>query len=182
MRTREQEKACGRTINMKVSMLARTLGKTWTTLWPKVRRYEERKDIGRALSPEEEQRLLMAAAKSKSATILVFVRVLLLTAMRCGELSVNDLEAGGLRAAHHNCGPRQDIIRHWPSDSDKSGIDALDGRPRQVVHQQVWCNDSRSLLVSFRDECPEGPNPANAYCKEGVEHCAEGRQGNVQAA
>jgi integrase len=77
----------GRTINMEVGMLARAVGKSWSNLWPKVARLEERKDTGRALSFDEEQRILDAAARSKNPVIVTFLRILLLTAMRCGELA-----------------------------------------------------------------------------------------------
>src|SRR5689334_19287573 len=52
--TRLDEKACGRPINMEVGELSRAIGKKWSTLWPGVRKLEERKDVGKALSPEEE--------------------------------------------------------------------------------------------------------------------------------
>ncbi|MCE5308523.1 MAG: site-specific integrase [Acidobacteriales bacterium] len=88
IRTRLNEGACGRTINMELGELSRAIGRKWSVLWPKVRKLEERKDAGRALSPEEEKRLLEAAAMKKrwqlAATI---IRALLLTGMRCGELT-----------------------------------------------------------------------------------------------
>ena len=61
IRARLDESACGRTINMEVGELSRAIGKPWSVLWPKVRKLEERKDVGRALSPEEEKRPLDAA-------------------------------------------------------------------------------------------------------------------------
>src|ERR1019366_6376781 len=98
LRTKRQEKAgahvqttdetaSGRTVNMEVSMLARAIGRTRSDLWPKVKTLEERKDTGRALTDDEEQSLLDAASDSRSPTIVTYIRVLLLTAMRCGELS-----------------------------------------------------------------------------------------------
>jgi integrase len=86
MHARKTEGAGGRTVNMEVSMLARAIGKKWSILWPKVKRNEELTDTGRALAPEEEARLLKAAADSGSWVLETFIRVLLLTAMRCGEL------------------------------------------------------------------------------------------------
>jgi integrase len=86
LRKRAGEGVGGRTINMELSLLARAMGKTWTVLWPKVKHNEEPKDTGRALAPEEEARLLKAAADSGSWVLETFIRVLLLTAMRCGEL------------------------------------------------------------------------------------------------
>jgi integrase len=87
MRAREGEGAGGRTINMEVSMLARTIGRTWQVLWPKLKRYEEPKDTGRGLTAEEEARLLRAADEARSPVVATFVKGLLLTAMRCGELT-----------------------------------------------------------------------------------------------
>jgi integrase len=72
---------------MEISMLARAIGKTWNVLWPKVKHNEEPKDTGRALTPEEEARLLKAAAEARSPVLETFVKTLLLTGMRCGELT-----------------------------------------------------------------------------------------------
>lgn len=56
-------------------------------MWPKVKKLEERKDVGRALSPEEEARLLGAASEvHRSSLIGLFIRVALLTGMRSGEI------------------------------------------------------------------------------------------------
>jgi integrase len=56
-------------------------------LWPRVKKLEERKEVGRALSPDEEKRLLEAADKNRSANVRTMVRVSLLTGFRAGELS-----------------------------------------------------------------------------------------------
>jgi integrase len=86
--TRIEEKASGRTINMEVGELSRAIGKHWSVLWPKVRKQEERKDVGQALSPAEETRLLDAAGKKKRwEHAAVIIRALLLTGMRSGELT-----------------------------------------------------------------------------------------------
>ena len=88
IRTRLDEGAAGRTINMEVGELSRAVGKPWSVLWPKVRKLEERKDVGRALSPQEERRLLDAAGKKKRwEHAAVIIRALLLTGMRSGELT-----------------------------------------------------------------------------------------------
>ena len=87
MRARAIEGAGARTVNMEVSMLARAIGRTWNVLWPKVRHNEEPKDTGRALTPEEEARLLKAASEARSPVLETFVKALLLTGMRCGELT-----------------------------------------------------------------------------------------------
>jgi len=71
-----------------VGELSRAVGKPWSLLWPKVRKQEERKDVGQALSPEEEQRLLETAAKKKRWQLAAtMIRIALLTAMRSGEIT-----------------------------------------------------------------------------------------------
>ncbi len=88
IKARLAEGASGRTINMEVGELSRAIGKPWSFLWPKVRKQEERKDVGKALSPEEEKRLLEAAGKKKRWQLAaVIIRALLLTGMRSGELT-----------------------------------------------------------------------------------------------
>lgn len=119
IRTRQAEGAGGRTINMEVSILARAIGKTWTALWPKVRRNEEPKDTGRALSPEEEARLLAAAAESRSPVLEAFIHCLLLTSCRDGGEGENEHgyrtpdsdEPGTLRRAHDARGVVQGQVR-----------------------------------------------------------------------
>ena len=66
--TRIGEGMSGRTCNMEVGELSRAIGKPWSILWPKVRKQEERKDIGRALSPEEESRLSNRREKRSDGT------------------------------------------------------------------------------------------------------------------
>ena len=86
IRARRKEGLSGRTINMDLDTLSRAMGKPWGTLWPNVKRLEERRDIGRALSADEEARLLAALQGSQSVLIQPFVKVALGTAMRCGEI------------------------------------------------------------------------------------------------
>jgi integrase len=86
MAGRLAEKAGNRTVNMEVDCLARAIGRQWRELWPKVKRLEENREAGRALSTEEENRLLAVAAVNRSPLILPFIRIALLTGMRSGEI------------------------------------------------------------------------------------------------
>jgi integrase len=86
IRARLEERACGRTINMDLGTLSRAMGNSWRTLWPNLRKLEERKDAGRALSPEEEGKLVEAIPVLRSVLIGTFVRVALMTGMRAGEI------------------------------------------------------------------------------------------------
>jgi integrase len=85
IRSRKAEGVCGRTINMELGELSRAIGHTWKELWPRVRKLEERKDVGRALSAEEQARLLDAVGTSRSPVVRTAIPVLLLTGMRPGE-------------------------------------------------------------------------------------------------
>jgi integrase len=105
MRKRSEEGAGNRTINMELLCLTRAVGTTWRQLWPAVPKLDEPCDIGRALSPEEEGRLLGAASKNKSHFIYAFIRIALLTGMRCGEIRALqlrqlDLQKRELRVGH----------------------------------------------------------------------------------
>jgi len=76
----------GRTVNMEVGELSRAIGKRWSELWPNVRKLEERKDVGKALTPQEEYNLVAAAWASKSPFLGPFVSIALMTGMRSGEI------------------------------------------------------------------------------------------------
>ena len=91
IRTRLNEGAAGRTVNMELCELSRSIEKPWSLLWPKVRKLEERKDVGKALSPKEESKLIAAvvdyASPNRSQTLGTFIRTALLTGMRSGEIA-----------------------------------------------------------------------------------------------
>ena len=82
---RQAEGASGRTINLELQVLSRALGSTWKALWPRLRKLEERRDVGRALDAEEEGRLLEAAARNTSPLIYPYLMLLIWTGMREGE-------------------------------------------------------------------------------------------------
>jgi integrase len=84
--TRLNEGVSGRTVNMELGELSRAIGKEWSQLWPRVRRLEERKDVGRALSREEQARLIAALELSESPLLPTIVRVAFMTGMRSGEI------------------------------------------------------------------------------------------------
>jgi len=71
---------------MECECLARAIGHEWRVLWPKLKRLEEPRDKGQALSPAQENDLLTHAANNKSPFLLPFVRIALLTGMRLGEI------------------------------------------------------------------------------------------------
>jgi integrase len=86
IKRREREEMSGRSINIELSLLSRAIGKPWKLLWPNVRKLEERTDVGRALSADEQKCILVAALANRSPIVGTALRMLLLTAMRSGEL------------------------------------------------------------------------------------------------
>jgi len=86
MKQRKAEGVSARTINMEVAILSRAIGHPWRLVWPTLKKLEERKDTGRALSPDEERAILDAASKNRSPMIQTFIRIALLTGLRCGEI------------------------------------------------------------------------------------------------
>jgi integrase len=84
---RTEEEASGRAINAELGELSRAIGYSWKILWPRVKKMEERKNVGRALSPDEEKRLLAAADANRSPNVRTMVRISLLTGFRAGELA-----------------------------------------------------------------------------------------------
>jgi integrase len=85
IRERQTEEASGRTINMEIGELSRAIGQPWSLLWPKVRKLEERKDVGRALSAAEQRALLDGLPDRRTPHIGTLIPMLLLTGMRAGE-------------------------------------------------------------------------------------------------
>jgi integrase len=85
IRKRQVDKRSGRTINMEIGELSRAIGRTWRELWPRVKKLEERKDIGHALSNGEQKRLLDALKHCHAPHLQTLIPLLLLTGMRAGE-------------------------------------------------------------------------------------------------
>jgi len=85
VRRRQAEKASGRTINMEIGELSRAIGRTWRELWPRVKKLEERKDVGRALSEIEQKALLDGLKLRRTPHLGTLIPLLLLTGMRAGE-------------------------------------------------------------------------------------------------
>jgi integrase len=85
---RLEEKASGRTCNMEVATLRMILkaSKLWGNLADDVRMLPERKDVGRALSADEEMRLLAACRKSLSRSLYCAVVIFSNTGLRNAEL------------------------------------------------------------------------------------------------
>jgi integrase len=85
---RQSEKASGRTINMEVSTLRMILkaSKLWTRISDDVKMLPERKRVGKALSRDEQVRLLNACRKSLQPSLYTAVVIFCNTALRNAEL------------------------------------------------------------------------------------------------
>ncbi len=96
--------AAHKTINLEVGTLRAILRKKrlWANIQPDVKMLKVAEDVGRALSREEEKRLLDTCAKSRSRSLYPAFVLALNTAMRLGEIRTLrwnqiDLKAGILR-------------------------------------------------------------------------------------
>lgn len=87
-RTRKKENASNRTVNMEVGLIRMVMIKhrVWHNIDLDVHMLREREDVGRALSPDEEQRILAAAKTSMSRSLFPAVQVSIHTGLRCQEL------------------------------------------------------------------------------------------------
>jgi integrase len=87
-RERQKAKASGREINMETAVLRMILRKhrLWHLLEPDYRPLREREEVGRALTTDEFQSLLVAAKKSRSRSLYPALVLLLNTGMRVTEL------------------------------------------------------------------------------------------------
>ncbi len=82
------EGAAGKTINLEVGTLRAILRKNrlWANVQPDVKMLSAREDVGRAISEDEERRLLAECAASRSRSLYPAVTVALATAMRYSEI------------------------------------------------------------------------------------------------
>ena len=117
IRQRQGERVSGRTINMEVGELSRAIGHPWSLLWPKVRKMEERKNVGRALSSEDQHSLLDGLKDRRTPHLSTLVPLLLLTGMRAGEALSLTWGQADLMGQDFDGGAREDLERHWPDDS-----------------------------------------------------------------
>jgi integrase len=85
---RQTEGASNRTINMEVSTLRMMMkaGRLWAAISEDVRMLPERRDVGRALTPDEESKLLNACRKSPQQSLYAAVVIFCNTGLRNAEL------------------------------------------------------------------------------------------------
>jgi integrase len=85
---RLEEKASPKTVNLEIGTLRAILrrNRLWAEIQPDVRMLPTRDDIGRAVSPEEEKKLLAECGQSRSRSLLPAVTLALNTCMRYSEI------------------------------------------------------------------------------------------------
>jgi len=132
-----------RTINMEIECLSRAVGSTWHQLWPNVPPLKERTDVGRALTKEEEGRLIWAAMENKSHYIETVIRIALATGMRSGEIRRLQLDRIDLTNKKLRVGNSK-----TPAGEGR-GIPMNDGLYAAVLKQIDW------LRETFGDPDPE---------------------------
>lgn len=87
-RPKGEELTAPKTVNLEVGTIRAILRRhrLWANLQPDVRMLPTPDDIGKALSPEDEKKLLQACAESRSRSLLPAVLLALNTGMRASEL------------------------------------------------------------------------------------------------
>jgi integrase len=102
-RKRLEEGLSGRTVNYEVGCLRGILRQfgLWGPISDRVRALPERRNVGRALSPEDESKLITAAGESRSPVLLPLLLLSLDTGMRAGE--VRALRLRDLRLTWDKC-------------------------------------------------------------------------------
>ncbi len=108
-RKRRREGKSARTVNFEINTLRQILKKhgLWGALADRVKHLRERKDVGRAIRPEDEQKLIAAAKRSRSIALLPLF-----------QLSVDS----GLRASEVRALRRADLALKWKDGAINSGI------------------------------------------------------------
>jgi integrase len=108
-RKRLAEGKSARTVNFEINILRQILRKhgLWGALADRVKHLRERKDVGRAISPEDERKLLDAIQRSRSPALL--------------PLFVLSLDSG-LRASEMRALRRIDLLLKWNDGIVESGV------------------------------------------------------------
>jgi integrase len=149
IRQRQGDGVSGRTINMELGELSRAIGHPWSLLWPKVRKQEERRDVGRALSVAEQKRLLDGLRDRRTPHLPTFIPMLLLTGMRAGEalsLTWGQVDLMGKTLTVGRAKTSNGTGRMIPINGDLASILALHrawfedhfGEPRPEQHLFPW--------------------------------------------
>ncbi len=130
-RQRLSEGAAPKTANLEVGTLRAILRKNrqWAALQPDVQMLKTRDDVGRAISEEEEKRLLDACLESRSRSLYPGVVLALSTAMRYGEIRL-------LKWSQVDFGKRTLTVGESKTEAGTGRILPLNDRAFQVL--SMW--------------------------------------------
>ncbi len=132
MRTRQGEGASNRTINLELEVLARSLGLTWKALWPRTKKLEENRDVGRALEANEEAALMDAATRNQSRLIHPYLMTLAWTGMRSSE-------ARNLRWARVDLEAGEIVVRVSKTEAGRRVVPMSAALRAVLEHHAAWC-------------------------------------------
>jgi integrase len=131
---RLEQGASPKTVNLEVGTLRAILrrNRLWAAIQPDVRMLPTRDDIGRAVSPEEEQALLSACGQSRSRSLLPAVTLALNTCMRYSEIRL-------LQWKQVDFGTRSLTVGKSKTDSGTGRMIPLNGRAAAVL--EFWASN-----------------------------------------
>jgi integrase len=120
---RSQEGAAAGTVNLEVATLRAILRRLglWAQIQPEVRMLPERDDAGRALTAEEEKRLLRACSASRSRALYPAVVLALNTGLRSSELT-------GIRWRQVDFAARQIVVGRSKTEAGRGRVVPLNDR------------------------------------------------------
>jgi integrase len=137
---------------MELGELSRAMGRTWRELWPRVRKLKERKNVGKALSHSEQQRLLDGLETGRSQTLRTLIPLLLLTGMHSGEATSMLWSQVDIVGCHITVG------RAKTSSGTGRIIPINDELAPILAEHLLW----------FENESLEAQNPVTAFSHSGI--------------
>jgi len=128
------EKASPKTINLEIGTLRAILrrNRIWAAIQPDVRMLATRDDIGRAVTPQEESKLLASCGESRSRSLLPAVTMALNTCMRYSEIRL-------LRWHQVDFSGRQITVGKSKTDSGTGRVIPLNSRAFAVL--EFWASN-----------------------------------------
>ncbi len=161
IRRRKGEKVSGRTINMEPGDPRRAIRQRWSLLWPKVRKLEKRRNVGRALGPEERHRLLDGIEESSDAPYIDSCTVVVGDGHETGEalsLTWGQADLIGMTITVGRAKTSNGTGRMIPFNDELAGILAIHrawftghfGEPEPDHHLFPWANRSRAIRLVTR--------------------------------
>jgi len=210
-RDRQKAGASGRQVNMETAVMRMILRKhrLWYLVEPDYRPLRERVEVGRALTPDEAQKLLSAAKKSRSLSLYPALVLLLNTGVRVTELRLlrwrqvdflkrcitvgHSKTIGGegrmiplnqdaLRAlVEWHSLFKKPIQNHFVFPSERYGFDGEEGHKNGAV--KVWNRNPEKPIGSWKVAWTSCRNSAGVSCRlHDLRHTFVSRLGEAKVA